>query len=98
MSAVCAALASPVTAGAAEPPFSAHGSVEQVYVTGLDAGARMALLDKTGKTVRAKRANELGGVLFRRVKPGEGYRVRAARGGPKSEPLTVLTKKSAPPS
>ena len=96
--AALAALAFPASGGAAEAPFSAHGSVEQVYVTGLDAGARISLLDKSGKTVRTKRANELGGLLFRRVKPGKGYRVRAARGGPKSDPLTVLTTRSAPPS
>lgn len=29
----------------AAPTFSAHGSVEQVYVTGLAANQRMALLD-----------------------------------------------------
>ncbi|MGH2839153.1 MAG: CocE/NonD family hydrolase [Thermoleophilaceae bacterium] len=92
------ALALPASAGAAEAKFSAHGSVEQVYVTGLVDGARMSLLDRAGKTVRTRRASELGGLLFRRVKPGEGYRVRAATGGPKSEPLTVLSTKSAPPS
>ena len=98
MCAVGAALMFPAGAGAAEVQFSAHGSVEQVYVTGLEDGARMSLLDASGKAVRTKRANELGGLLFRRVKPGEGYRVRAAGGGPKSKPLTVLTTKSAPPS
>ena len=96
--AIGAALTLPAGAVAAEAPFSAHGSAEQVYVTDLDPGARMSLLDKSGKTVRTRRANELGGLLFRRVKPGEGYRVRAARGGPRSEPLTVFTTKSAPPS
>jgi predicted acyl esterase len=92
------ALAAPGGASAAQPSFEARGSVQQVYVTGLDAGARMALLNSSGKTVRTKRANELGGLLFRRVKPGVGYRVRPAGGGPKSKPLTVLSTKSAPPS
>ena len=36
-------------------------------------------------------------MLFREVAPGGGYRLEVA-GGPKSEPLTVLTQRSAPPS
>ena len=94
-----AALALALPSGAAAAPsFDAHGSVEQVYVTGLDPGARTSLLNAAGRAVATKRANKLGGLLFRRVKPGEGYRVRAAKGGPKSDALTVLSTKSAPPS
>ncbi len=85
-------------ASAAEASYSAHGSVEQVYVTGLDSGARMSLLDRGGDTVATKRANELGGLLFRRVDPGSGYRVRLSESGKKSAPLTVLSKRSEPPS
>jgi predicted acyl esterase len=94
---VALALVFATAAAAAKPSFSAHGSVEQVYVTGLDAGARMSLLDRAGEAVATKRANKQGGLLFRRVKPAKGYRVRAAEGGPKSPPLTVLTTRSAPP-
>jgi hypothetical protein len=89
-------LALPTGASAAEPSFSANGSVEQVYVTGLDAGARASLLDQAGETLRTKRANDQGGLLFRNVKPGDGYRVRS--GGAKSDALEVLTTRSAPPS
>jgi predicted acyl esterase len=96
--ATACALALPTAAGAAEAPFSAHGSVEQVYVTGLEPGARAKLVDRRGKTVATKRASELGGLIFRRVEPGKGYRVRLASGGPKSPPVTVLTTRSAPPS
>ena len=84
--------------GVAEASFSAHGSVEQVYVTGLDPGAQMSLLNRAGRKVATKRADALGGLLFRNVKPGSGYRVRLAKGGAKSEPLTVLSTRSAPPS
>ena len=94
--AAAAAFAFPTGASAAEPSFSAHGSVEQVYVTGLKPGARTALLNSAGDTLRTRRANKLGGLLFRRVKPGDGYRVRQRRG--ESESLTVLTERSAPPS
>ncbi len=99
---VAAALAlatAPGTAAAASsPPFSAHGSVEQVYVTGLDPHARMTLFDADGHRVAAKRADSLGGLLFRHVKPGRGYRVRLDPGGPKSGPLRVLSTRPAPPS
>ncbi len=92
---VALALVFAAAPAAAEPPFSAQGSVEQVYVTGLEPGARTSLVDRAGEMVRTKQANKLGGVLFRRVKPGKGYRVRAE--GEKSPRLTVLTKRSAPP-
>src|SRR5215213_10310135 len=87
-----------VTAAAAAPTFSARGSVEQVYVTGLASGARMALVNSAGKTVATKQANSLGGLLFRGVAPGSGYRVRPAAGGEASGPLTVLSTAPAPPS
>ncbi len=85
-------------AGVAEAAFSAHGSVEQVYVTGLAPNARMSLVNRRGRTVARKRADAQGGLLFRSIKPGIGYRVRRSRRGAKSGPLTVLSKRSAPPS
>jgi predicted acyl esterase len=85
-------------AAADEPGFSAHGSVEQVYVTGLPPEAQTTLLDSSGAGVATKQANSLGGLLFRDVKPGSGYRVRLASGGPESGPLTVLSTQPAPPS
>jgi predicted acyl esterase len=88
----CLFLTAPTVAEAA---FTARGSVEQVYVTGLTPNAQVALLDGAGRTVARKRADAQGGVLFREVKPGSGYRVR---GETTSEPLTVLTTQSEPPS
>jgi uncharacterized protein len=78
--------------------FEAHGSVEQVYATGLGPGARMTLFDRRRRKVATKPADSLGGVLFRNVAPGGGYRVRLASGGPRSGPLRVLSTRSAPPS
>jgi uncharacterized protein len=88
----------PVGAGAtgAAPAYDAHGSVEQVYATGVPAGAQATLYDAGGNVVGSRSADSLGGVLFREVKPGAGYRLEA--GGRRSEPLTVLTQRSAPPS
>ncbi|MDX6656633.1 MAG: uncharacterized protein QOH62_1426 [Solirubrobacteraceae bacterium] len=95
--AVVLALVLVTGAGAAEVSFKAQGSVEQVYVTGLGAGARMSLLDRAGRTVATKPADALGGLLFRNVKPGTGYRVRPFAGGPESAPLTVVSTRPAPP-
>jgi uncharacterized protein len=74
--------------------FEAHGSVEQVYVTGAAPGAKLKLVRK-GKTVTKDNVNELGGLVFRGVKPGKGYTVKG--GGSTSKPLKVLTDKAAPP-
>jgi uncharacterized protein len=82
------------TAGAAG--FSAHGSAKQVYATGLTAGTKVQLVNAAGKRVQTRKAGALGGVLFRGVKPGSGYRVRS--GGQSSDPLTVLSDAAAPPS
>src|SRR3954453_18630436 len=93
------AIALLASTGAAEAAtFSAHGSVKQVYVTGLAPGARAALLNAGGKRVARKRADAQGGLLFCAVKPGGGYPVPLEKGGAKSSPLTVLSTKSAPPS
>ena len=85
------------TALAAGASFSAHGSAEQVYVTGLGSGQRAVLLNAAGRTVQTASADSLGGLVFRNVRPGSGYRVRP-RGGPPSGPLTVLSNAPAPPS
>src|SRR5215212_7922810 len=87
-------LATAASAGAAHragPGFNAHGSVGQVYVTGLGSKQRVTLLGPHGAKVTSKRADGRGGALFRRVKPGNGYRVRA--GGKSSGPLTVISKR-----
>ena len=84
------------TATAAAASFSAHGSAEQVYATGLKPSEEVTLLDNGGKKVQTRKASFLGGVLFRDVKPGSGYKLRA--GGEESDPLTVLTNDPAPPS
>src|SRR3954471_21899078 len=95
--AVALVLAFAGAAGAAEAAIDAHGSVEQVYVTGLAPSGQAALLNRSGRTVATGHADSLGGLLFRDVKPGTGYRVRP-EGGDASGPLTVLSTQSAPPS
>ena len=92
---LAATFATAATATAAEDDFTARGSAEQVYATGLAPNAKVKLLDKKGKKVASKPAGEQGGVVFRKVKPGNGYTVSAK--GEKSGALTVFTTKSAPP-
>ena len=84
----------------AQTTFSARGSVEQVYVTGLAAGrGDVAARPAAAATVATRNARtQLGGLLFRNVTPGSGYRVRLDGTGETSGPLTVLTTQSAPPS
>lgn len=76
--------------------FEAHGSVEQVYATGVTPGQKVALVDRKGKQVEKRAATAEGGVVFRGVKPGKGYRVKT--GGQSSGKLRVLKVKSKPPS
>ena len=88
---VCASVAGAAT-------FDARGSVEQVYVTDLPAGAAISLLDSADSVVETRNANQRGGALFRNVEPGSGYRVRLDSTSETSDPLTVLTTQPAPPS
>jgi len=62
------------TARAATPTLNAHGSAEQVYVTCLAPDARMSLITPTGAALETQSADSLGGLLFRNVPPGRGYR------------------------
>jgi uncharacterized protein len=82
--------------GAQAATLEAHGSVEQVYATGLQPGATTVLVNRRGKRVERQPAGELGGVVFREIKPGGGYRLKS--GGSKSAPVDVLSKRSAPRS
>ena len=79
--------------------FVARGSAEQAYATGVPRGSRLELIDRHGRLVESGRADSLGGILFRNVTPGSGYRIlELGRGGAQSGPLTVMSLRSAPPS
>ncbi len=83
------AVAAAPSAAASKPKFSARGSAEQVYVTGLKAGAKMSLISRSGRTLQTKHADSLGGLLFRNVPAGHGYRVRLDPHGAESGRITV---------
>ncbi len=78
----------------AQSSFTAAGSAQQVYVTGLPADASASLIGPSGKTVATQSADSLGGLLFRNVTPGDGYRVSS--GGQTSDPVTVHDNSAAP--
>jgi uncharacterized protein len=72
----------------------AHGSAAQVYATGLKGGWPVSLLNARGQVTAERRADSLGGVLFRLVTPGRGYRLR--QGAIRSAALTVFSTRPAP--
>jgi len=82
------ALALSLVGAAAASAFTAQGSVEQVYATGLAPNAQASLLKK-GATVATQNADAQGGVLFKEVKPSKNYRVSITSTGETSELLTV---------
>src|SRR4051812_28673227 len=83
-------------ASAATPTWKAAGSAKQVYVTGLPPSARMSLIGSGGKTLKTQQADPEGGLLFRNVAPGTGYRVRRVSDGQQSGPITVHSNQAAP--
>jgi predicted acyl esterase len=89
------ALAVCLVTAAAASAFSANGSAEQVYATGLTPGAQISLLKKNGETASTQTADDLGGVLFRSVAPGKHYRVLESSTSEESGPITVHTQKPA---
>jgi predicted acyl esterase len=94
--ALAALLAALLFPGAAAARLSARGSAEQVQVTGVKAHARVSLLGRSGRAVRTRRADSLGGLVFRNVRPGRGYRVRT--GSTRSRAFTVMSDRPRPPS
>ena len=97
--ACAAALTATALAPAAAPAaVTANGSVEQVYVTDAKPGAKLTLFDRKGDAVNKQKATAEGGLLYRRVKPGGGYRVGKPNGKNLSKPVTVLPNRSEPPS
>ena len=80
MSIVLAAAAIPPAGASAANSLGIHGSVNQVYVTGAQPGTSLRLIDREGKRISTKPVGLLGGVVFRRVPAGKGYRIRAPDG------------------
>ena len=86
---VVGALSVSGTAAAVAADFVAAGSARQVYVTGLAPNTQTALVNSTGAVVETRNASSLGGLLFRNVAPGTGYRVRRVSDAATSPKITV---------
>ncbi|WP_426574861.1 CocE/NonD family hydrolase [Aquihabitans sp. McL0605] len=82
-------------AAAAAPPFTASGSVEQVYAYGLGAGTPVQLLNSASTVVDSGTADTAGAYLFHKVTPGSGYQVATAAGTVGA--LTVTSTDEDPP-
>jgi hypothetical protein len=97
LGALLVALSATLALAGAASALTVRGSVQQVFVTGAHSHQRLQLVNRRGRVVQSRRAASLGGVVYRGVAPGPGYRVRAA-GRRESHPVTVLPDRSAPPS
>ncbi|HET9104495.1 MAG TPA: CocE/NonD family hydrolase [Solirubrobacteraceae bacterium] len=75
---------------------NAHGSARQAYAIGLAPRRAAVLVNRRGRVLQRHAADAQGGVLFRGVTPGRGYRIRQGRR--RSAPLTVFGTGSRPPS
>ena len=95
---VLAVMLTTATGAVAAPTFSAHGSVEQVYVTGLAPGAQMSLRQQRRHDGRHQAGHALGGLLFRNVRRGAATACGPPPAATASGPLTVLSTQPAPPS
>ena len=83
-----------IPAAGAATSFTARGSADQAYATGVAPHARVSLVDSRGRTVRVAHADGLGGILFRNVTPARGYRI--VSGHHRSGSLRVYTTRPAP--
>jgi uncharacterized protein len=95
---VLALLLVTATTASAATTFTAKGGIGQAYVTGGTPGTQMSLINSAGTTVAKRSVNSLGGLIFRNITRGAGYRVRPTAGGTASDPFTILGDTPAPPS
>ena len=77
-------------------PFTPRAARSRCTSPGSRANAVMALVSPGGKTLTTQHADSLGGLLFRNVAPGAGYRVRLVSNGQESGAITVHGDAAAP--
>ncbi|MCC6214073.1 MAG: CocE/NonD family hydrolase [Polyangiaceae bacterium] len=78
--------------GAVDPgnaTFSVRGSVEQVHVWKAAPATGLELVSESGVVVASGDTDDLGSLVFRKVPPGSGYRVRTASAAERSGPIEV---------
>lgn len=87
--------------------FKVRESVEQLHITHATPGARLEVVDSTGRAVASGEVDPLGSLVFRKLKPGKGYVVRVvppSTGATMTEdevektgPLTVMSIEGSRP-
>jgi len=81
----------------ANADYSVRGSIEQVYVWHTDPGTTLTLEDADGNVIAEGESDDFGGLVFREVLPGDGYRVTTDAGDTFSEDITVLAFEGSVP-
>src|SRR5262245_37947447 len=76
--------------------FSVRESVEQLHVTHAKPGGRLEVVDNKGMVAATGTADDLGSLVFRKLAPAGGYRLRS--GGEISRHLTVMSVAGSLPS
>src|SRR5579871_1895761 len=78
--------------------FAVRESVEQLQVTHATPGDTLELDDATGAMVQTGAADMQGSLIFRKVTPGSGYRVRDQKTLEYTRKLTVMSIDGSLPS
>ncbi|MEW6433416.1 MAG: CocE/NonD family hydrolase [Myxococcota bacterium] len=85
--------------GLPEATFSVRESVEQLHVTHAPPGATLEVVSAAGAVVASGTVDEQGSLVFRKLPPGDGYRVRLAGETPEeTRPLTVKSVEGSQPA
>ena len=82
----------------APAPFEGHGSIDEAYVVGAQAGEHLRVVNEAGRTVGSGTVDKLGGLIVSNLTPGPGYRFEATSGS-KTEAtaaFSVLSVSSTP--
>ncbi|HSQ00985.1 MAG TPA: CocE/NonD family hydrolase [Candidatus Dormibacteraeota bacterium] len=85
--------------GAAEAAFAAHGSVNQVYVTGATEGDVLELVGDDSVVQQSGTVDAQGALIFRNLTAGAGFRVVAGYPNALSaSPALMVTNVDEPPA
>ena len=72
----------PTPPGMEPASFEANGSVNQVWVIDAEPGQTLQLKNASGEEIRIGEADDLGSIIFREIRAGNGYRVTSPEGAP----------------
>lgn len=85
--------------GAPEATFTVRESVEQLHVTHAPPGAVLEVVSSAGLVVATGTVDAQGSLVFRRLPPGDGYRVRLTGAEPaQTRALTVKSIEGSQPT